>query len=55
MFLRKNVWIINHGLYIQFESANIAFEHKFLQKQEALIVPPILLLSLSLCPPAATS
>ncbi len=44
-----------HGLYIQSESANIALEHNFLRKHEALIVPLILLLSLSLCPPAAMS
>jgi hypothetical protein len=39
---------IIHGLYVQSESANIALEHKFLRKQEALIVPLILLLSLSM-------
>ncbi len=56
MFLRKNAWIIIHGLYVQSESANTALEHKFLQKkQEVLIVLLILLLSLSLCPPIAMS
>ncbi len=52
MFLKKNAWIIIHGLYVQSESANTALEHKFLQKQEALIVPLILLLlslSMSSC------